>query len=640
MSSQLLSAAVDDASKPWRNSVLGKSFSGMDLQGSGGGDSKLRWLKGKIGIPHQRKDSLRTTSMEEGTPVHSSRESRIIKRFNSRDPPMPRYVVARRWHRLCVKLALFIALVVSVSVGVLATIGWVRSSDLLSDEISLRMSTISMLQQQHLTNYMNSHGEDMRLIASRLLIKGLLEKIANGGILTDAEHDQGMNDVVAATGYYLGMVLAEFRSMAGDVIFASNESLVPDPDLLPIRQPFTPASDYTVNIPQNITSYGLLWPDTLLQILSDKSGLGTNGQLVATAILNETHFTAVLPPPVTPEIFGLAVALDTHVPMQLAIQNTSGLTFDNSLTGPFTHTHAITCAYRPVPFHGVGGPWYLLTRILTSTLNKPVHTLRIHLLVGVAISLVFALILSIPFASLLVKPTQRLRALAQRLSLGEWSARAEEGGRGVCFPDEITELTRAFNFMADQLSSMYREMESKVVDRTRELEAAKLQADTANAAKSSFLATMTHEIRTPLNGIIGLSAILADSPLNTDQKDLVNSIRECSDGLLIIVNDVLDFSKIEAGKLELEKQPFNLVNCVEHALYPLNLKASQKGINLTHEIQEVTPSMMVGDKTRLKQVLINLVGNSVKFTTEGGVTVKIRSTRVEAKRWELRFNVS
>ncbi|KAI8820849.1 uncharacterized protein EV422DRAFT_530458 [Fimicolochytrium jonesii] len=126
--------------------------------------------------------------------------------------------------------------------------------------------------------------------------------------------------------------------------------------------------------------------------------------------------------------------------------------------------------------------------------------------------------------------------------------------------------------------------------------------------------------------IPGLSALLAETPLNSDQKDLTNSIRDCSDGLLIIVNDVLDFSKIEAGKLELETRPFDLFNCIESSLYLLHLKASQKGLVLTHNIMPETPKCVTGDVTRLRQILINLVGNSVKFTAEGQVVVTVSAS--------------
>ncbi|KAJ3281016.1 hypothetical protein HK104_000264 [Borealophlyctis nickersoniae] len=166
-------------------------------------------------------------------------------------------------------------------------------------------------------------------------------------------------------------------------------------------------------------------------------------------------------------------------------------------------------------------------------------------------------------------------------------------------------------------------------EKNRQLDQAVQQAAAASQSKSEFLANISHEIRTPLNGVIGLSALLWETPLNADQQDLLKSIRECSEGLLLIVNDVLDFSKIDAGKLDLEDRPFDLLACIEGACYLLNLKASPKGISLSHFVEEGTPRFIRGDANRLRQVLINLLSNAVKFTEVGGVTIRVRSSPAE-----------
>ncbi|KAJ3165198.1 hypothetical protein HDU88_004281 [Geranomyces variabilis] len=140
-----------------------------------------------------------------------------------------------------------------------------------------------------------------------------------------------------------------------------------------------------------------------------------------------------------------------------------------------------------------------------------------------------------------------------------------------------------------------------------------------------FLSTISHEIRTPLSGIVGIGALLADTPLNTDQADLLKSLRECSEGLLLIVNDVLDYSKIDAGKLDLELRPFDLMACVDSACHLLDMSASPKGIQLTQTVAEGTPKYVIGDANRLRQVLINLVSNAVKFTSRGSVRVRVSS---------------
>jgi signal transduction histidine kinase len=165
-------------------------------------------------------------------------------------------------------------------------------------------------------------------------------------------------------------------------------------------------------------------------------------------------------------------------------------------------------------------------------------------------------------------------------------------------------------------------------------------ADMANAAKSEFLANMSHEIRTPLNGIMGMTNLALDTKLTAEQAEYLETVKLSADALLSVISDILDFSKIEAGKIELEEIAFSLTDCIEGALKTIRFRANEKGLQLTCDIGAEVPSAVRGDPGRLRQVLLNLVGNAIKFTDEGEVGVKVLADVFEEKAVKFHFIVS